>query len=122
MLVGLLGGFAAAVVVHHFAVRPRLERLEGVIQDVPIRVERLEERISCLEGNIEGVDSRVDQFEHMYYIDSRRRQADYEALWYEVEGLRESVSRIPELRQKLDGILSRLEVAVELKTDNRYYR
>jgi len=81
------------------------------------RVESLEKRVTKLER----LEFRVQEFEEMYHSDVNRIESEYKFLWSKIEDLQKATSRIPEMRENLELLRSRLEMVTDSKLREKGY-
>jgi len=82
------------------------------------RVESLEKRVSKLES----LEFRVQEFEATYHSDVKRIDCEYQFLWSKIKDLKKTTSQIPEMRERLEFLLSRLETVTDSKLREKGYR
>lgn len=81
------------------------------------RVESLEKRVAKLES----LEFRVREFETTYHSDVKRIEDEYKFLWSKIQDLQKATSQIPEMREKLESLLSRLETVTDSKLKEKGY-
>ena len=81
------------------------------------RVESLEKRVSKLES----LEFRVQEFEATYHNDVKRIEDEYRFLLSKIQDLQKATSQIPEMRENIDSLLSRLKTVTDSKLREKGY-